>query len=319
MTSDFFAIAVLGLLPIAAIIGLGFILRTRLITDPSSWAGLDRLNFFVLIPCLVIATLAEADIARLPIWTIAGVMLGALIIIMGALFVGYAFLPKTAGTLASYSSVFQTATRWNGSVALVIVGQFFDDEAIGVTALTMMVLMPVINIVNVAMMVWLLNDRMVSWGAILLKILRNPILISCVLGMILAISGLPLWAPTAQALTILGDASFGTILLSVGAGLSFKVFTDKIQYICASVALKLLLMPALVLALGLMVGLDLPILAMAMVIAAMPTAMNGYVLAKEMGGDAVLYAGAGTLQTVGSLITIPVWTMIALSLMPALG
>ena len=36
-----------------------------------------------------------------------------------------------------------------------------------------------------------------------------------------------------------------------------------------------------------------------------PTAMNGYVLAKQMGGDAPLYAAVATLQTVASFFTIP--------------
>ncbi len=36
-----------------------------------------------------------------------------------------------------------------------------------------------------------------------------------------------------------------------------------------------------------------------------PPAMNGYLLAKEMGGDADLYAAAATVQRVASLFTIP--------------
>ena len=33
--------------------------------------------------------------------------------------------------------------------------------------------------------------------------------------------------------------------------------------------------------------------------------MNGYLLAKEMGGDADFYAAAATVQRVASLFTIP--------------
>ncbi len=39
--------------------------------------------------------------------------------------------------------------------------------------------------------------------------------------------------------------------------------------------------------------------------------MNGYILAKKMGGDAELYAATATVQTVFSFLTIPLVLMAA--------
>ncbi|MDP2731770.1 MAG: AEC family transporter, partial [Hoeflea sp.] len=39
--------------------------------------------------------------------------------------------------------------------------------------------------------------------------------------------------------------------------------------------------------------------------ASVPTAMTGYLLARQMGGDAPLYAAVTTVQTVASFLTIP--------------
>jgi hypothetical protein len=39
--------------------------------------------------------------------------------------------------------------------------------------------------------------------------------------------------------------------------------------------------------------------------ASVPTAMNGYLLAKQMGGDAPLYAAISTIQTVAAFFTMP--------------
>ena len=314
MAYDAFAGTLFGLLPIAGIIALGVMLRRRLISDSSVWAGLDRINFFVLIPCLIIDTLVRVNIAQIPIWTIAGIMLGALGVVVALLIVGYRLTPKTTTAIAGYSSIFQTSTRWNVSIALVVVEQLFDHVAISITAVTMVALMPVINIINVAMMVRLLTDRAISWGATCLKIAQNPIILGCLAGLALSLSGEQLWAPADQAISLLAQASFATILLSVGAGLSLTAVAGKMHYLFASCMMKLVMMPLLVLIFGLLVNLDPNLLTMAVVISAMPTAMNGYVLAKEMGGDAPLYAYAGTLQTLGSLITIPVWTALCLSL-----
>jgi predicted permease len=54
------------------------------------------------------------------------------------------------------------------------------------------------------------------------------------------------------------------------------------------------------------VGLTGTNLALLTLSAAVPTAMNGYVLAKQMGGDADFYAAAATVQTALAFFTIPI-------------
>jgi hypothetical protein len=44
---------------------------------------------------------------------------------------------------------------------------------------------------------------------------------------------------------------------------------------------------------------------MAMLSASVSTAMNGYILARQMGGDADLYAATASLQVVISMVSIP--------------
>ena len=55
-------------------------------------------------------------------------------------------------------------------------------------------------------------------------------------------------------------------------------------------------------------GESLIILAMC---GSVPTAMNGYLLARQMGGDAPLYATIATLQTAASFFTIPLVIYVA--------
>jgi hypothetical protein len=52
-------------------------------------------------------------------------------------------------------------------------------------------------------------------------------------------------------------------------------------------------------------GLDGQQLSYLALCAAVPTAMNGYVLARQMGGDAELYAAIATIQTAFSFLSIP--------------
>jgi predicted permease len=56
---------------------------------------------------------------------------------------------------------------------------------------------------------------------------------------------------------------------------------------------------------SLAVGLSGMAFVVAIVCAAVPTAMNGYVLARQMGGDAPMLATTTTLQTFLSALTVP--------------
>jgi len=48
------------------------------------------------------------------------------------------------------------------------------------------------------------------------------------------------------------------------------------------------------------------------VAASVPTAVNGYVLARKMGGDAEFYAAAATAQVAASFLTMPLFIWWAL-------
>ena len=70
-------------------------------------------------------------------------------------------------------------------------------------------------------------------------------------------------------------------------------------------------MPLVALCAVLLTGLGSDLLPTIILCCAVPTAMNGYVVARQLGGDAELYAAIVTSQTLLSFITLPFWLMIA--------
>ena len=71
-------------------------------------------------------------------------------------------------------------------------------------------------------------------------------------------------------------------------------------------ALKLILFPLVTYALATAFGITGMALTVMVLGASVPTAMNGYVLARQLGGDARLYSAVVTVQTVVSIITLPI-------------
>ena len=106
-------------------------------------------------------------------------------------------------------------------------------------------------------------------------------------------------------LDLLARAALGMGLLAIGAGLHPRDALRPNATVWLAITLKLLLYPAIVIAVAFALGLDETQISYLALCAAVPTAMNGYVIARQMGGDAQLYAAIVTVQTAVSFVTIP--------------
>ena len=112
-----------------------------------------------------------------------------------------------------------------------------------------------------------------------------------------------IWHEVADAL---GRSSLGIGLLVTGAGLQLAGMFRPSLAASIAVFLKLVLMPALAIALALWFGLSGANLAIVAACSAVPASSSAYVLARQMGGDAPLLAQIITLQTVLAAMTMPI-------------
>jgi predicted permease len=258
----------------------------------------------VLFPALLFHTLATADFSIMEIGSIGIAAVGA-VLLMCALVLGLWLPLKRAGVAASsFSSVFQTATRWNAFIALAIAQKLYGEAGLTVVALVMAVIILPINFINVAVLLWFSGAR-VSYGAFLLRIITNPLIISSLLGVIVNQLGIPVYAPLMTTVDLVARAALSLGLVAVGAGLRVSDAVKPRPLVLFSTALKLAFFPAVMVAAALLAGVTGRTMVLLALSASVPTAMNGYILAKKMGGDAELYAATATVQTVFSFLTIP--------------
>jgi len=170
---------------------------------------------------------------------------------------------------------------------------------------------PFLNIVNIVVLARHAGGRRASPAVVAVALVRNPLLWAIVVGIALNVAGIGLWEPAARALDLVGRAALGVSLLALGAGLSWQALKMSGREVAVASAVKLLATPLA--AFGWAAAFDVTgqSLVVMMVAAAVPTAVNGYVLARAMGGDAELYAAALTAQVVISFLTLPVFVWLA--------
>jgi predicted permease len=295
-----------SLLPVFLVIALGAGLKQSGFVPADMWDGLERIAYWVLFPALLIETLVNADLNAAPVTSVAIALFLSVATMCLIAWLAMPLFRRGLGLSAtSYTSVFQASTRWNAFIALAVVARLFGEEGLTLVAVAMAVMMPFLNVVNVTVVATYATEERMPPRALLWAVARNPFVWSCLIGIAINLAGVPIYGPILTAADLLGRAALAGGLLLVGGGLILRDALKPSPAVMASAALKLIVMPLIVAVYALAFGLSGTALSTALVCAAVPTAMSGYVLARQMGGDAPLLAAIATVQTVAAAITMP--------------
>lgn len=300
------AVVISALLPVFLLIVLGFILKRSLMRLDTQWHGLERLTYYVLFPTLLIQTLVNADLSSVPVAGVGGaLMLSALVMSLLCLALRPLFSRwKIDGP--AFTSIFQGATRWQTFVALAVSSNLFGHTGLALASVAMIAIIPLVNVFSVSVLAHYAAPEKQSLRAVVMTVLKNPLIWACAIGLAVNVTHLPLpkvWHDVAEAL---GRSSLGIGLLVTGAGLHLEGMLRPSLAASIAVFLKLILMPVLGIALALWFGISGSSLVIVAVCSAVPTSSSAYVLARQMGGDAPLLAQIITLQTILAAITMPI-------------
>jgi hypothetical protein len=294
-----------SILPIFLLIVGGNLLRRMPLIDSSAWIGLDQIGFWFLYPALLFVTIYNADFSGLQLDAMMAALLVALVAMIAITLALWPLLKSTGLVRKSeFSSIFQTAVRWNSFIALAIAQKIFPPAGMAVVALVMAVIIIPINLTTV-FTVTRFADHSINWPRIGRGIVTNPMIIGSLAAILLRQLPFQLYGPLNQSLGLIANAALGMGLLAVGAALRVSDLWQPRLALILPLVLKLGVFPILLVGAGLAFGVSGLQLSYLALCAAVPSAMNGYLLARQLGGDAELYAAVTTLQTAVSFFTIP--------------
>ncbi|MDN3556049.1 AEC family transporter [Halomonas maura] len=272
------------------------------------WPRMERLIYFLLFPAMLVATLAEADIQRVPVGRLALVLLGAI----GVLGLSLWCLRHRLGLAApAFTSVFQGGLRFNTYVGVAGAAALHGQAGATVAAVAVALMVPVINVLCVVTFIAAGTLGAAGLGASLGALARNPLILACLAGIGLNLSGLGLPGWSQDTVALLGRAALPLGLVAVGVALRPRALLRRDRGVWAANLVKLVLMPAAVLGLALLFDLDPVSRDVALLFAALPTATSAYILARQLGGDAELMAALITGQTLLAMLTLPLWLRLA--------
>ena len=301
----FFSNTILSIAPIFLLIVLGYLLRRNIFQEMSFWNTTDRLVYWVMFPALLFFKTSTIDLSGDIIASYSIVVYtGFGAAVLYAIIVWKLF--GLNGPVAS--SVLQGSARHNAFVALAVAERLFGSDGLTLAALITALLIPVTNIVVVSLMVMLVqSDR--KQGVvkpILRDLMRNPLLISVLVGISMNLVGItPI--PVVNELTgILGQAALPTMLLGIGANIRVRRMGPIGWPTFYATLGKMVVFPAVLVVMGWATGLPELATMVAAVFGAVPTAVSSFTLARQMGGDAPLMSSIITIQTALALLSLPI-------------
>lgn len=295
------------IIPIFAVIVLGWFLRTRGLLPPHLLAPLNRIVYYFAIPAMIFREVAAADFHshfNLPLLCSTLLPLVALFLLAFLTIKVMAIPAPSAGTFL------QTSFHGNlGYIGLAVAFYFLGDQGLRTASMMAGFIMILQNLLAVLALQWF-NEGIRGPGKTWFfgkKILGNPVVCSALAGMVFSILSIPVPAIFDRGLKILSGMALPTALLIIGASLSFELIRSHFKLAVGSGAFKLMALPFLGLVgyqwLGIPSNQFLP----GLILLACPPATIAYVMATEMKGAPDLATAAVSMNTLGSCLTFIFW------------
>jgi predicted permease len=295
---------------------VGYGLKRRALFGDDFWEPAERLTFYFLFPALLVSSIGGAEMAGLKALPMAAAMISATLVMAGVLMAA-ARRRKDDTQGPAFVSLLQGAIRPNTYVGLAAAYALFGNAGLALAAAAIVAVIPLVNFISIiALLRWTgkaagNHHGKPGWGGAFVASLKNPIILACVLGALLNVTGLGLPPVVGPMLDILGSAALPLGLMAVGAGLDFGAVHERRATITRAVALKLAVMPGLTFAACWAYGVSGVPQTVAVMFAALPVAASSYVMTRQLGGDGPLMAGIITATTIAAGVTLPVVLLLA--------
>jgi ABC-type Zn uptake system ZnuABC Zn-binding protein ZnuA len=304
------------LAPVFLVVLLGALLRRSEFLTEAFSSSLNKLVFWVALPCLLFTTIASSEFRMDSLDTAAVLMLATLVIAAIAWFGAPLFGvgPQSKGSFTQ--SVFRSNNAYVG-LPIILVAYAGRPEIDAVKSLAMLTLAPCLILYNVLAVFVLtpvdpsLGSRKIAWRRVLLGIATNPLIIGCVLGGVALAGDVKLPPSLSRTLESLSRMAGPGALIALGASLTPARMRAAFRAAHVASFLKLVVCPAVGWCLASAFGLDRDARFVTLVYLASPSAVASFVMAQAMKGDAVLAGGAVAVSTVYSVAALALVLLLA--------
>jgi hypothetical protein len=291
-----------ALLPVFILIFMGYVCKQLNFPGDGFWVAAERMTYFVFFPALLINKLAFSSFAASTALPMAASIMAAIVTVSAGLLI---LRPRKLWAGPVFSSVFQGSIRFNTFVGLASISALLGPSGVTLAAVAIMAMIPLINLLCVPTVAYFGHANAGGLDRMLWEILRNPLILACIIGFFINMSPIPKPTELFQVFDLLGRAALPVGLLAVGASLQITSLHTNISGLVVSSFLKLILSPLITALFCLLFQVSGDAKTVAVLFAALPTAVSAFILARQLGGDITLMASIVTVHTILAVGTMP--------------
>ncbi|MGM0913937.1 MAG: AEC family transporter [Pseudomonadota bacterium] len=288
-------------LPVFAMVFIGLGLKRARWIDAAFVTTASQLVFKATLPTLIFLSIIRADLEATLNPRLLGVFalatLGSFLAVWG-----WAALRVARADRGSY---IQGAFRGNcGIVGLALAASMYGDYGLSAGGLLLGVVILTYNAFSVVALATYRDEARVDWRDILVHIVRNPLILAVVAALPVALLAPPLpgWLLTSG--DYFASLTLPLALICIGATLSFGALQASGAVALSASLMKMVVIPILATAAAWLAGFEGRELGVMFLFFASPTAAAAFVMARAMGGNAVLTANIIALTTLMASVTI---------------
>jgi len=300
------------LLPVFAVIALGYGLTRRGFLGKVFLEELNRLVYWVCLPALMVASLDRAKSLTAESLPIILIYFGATLLVLGIAFVVAKLLKLQRW---QYGTFMQGSFRGNiafiGIPILLYALRDNDAETINsVLAQAVFVFAPIMILYNVLSVIVLVSGHDGGSMATLPKTLKNvalnPLILAAMTGLVLYLLPVNLPGAVNDTLQFIGRMAAPAALICVGGGMALTSMEGRYRSASYAACLKVFATPLAAWLIAIPFGLSDFGMQILMIFTATPTAVASYVMAKQLHGDGAMASGAIVISTLLSVISLSV-------------
>ena len=261
----------------------------------------NAIVFKIFLPCMLFYNVYQSDIGaeiqsriKLCIWAAGGLIILFILLCL--------IVPKVVKQENQQGVVIQGIFRSNYVIfGVAVVQNMYGSKSTTTAAILSAILVPMYNFLAVVALSIFGEKRETDWKKIIMDIIKNPLILSSMLGVVLSLLGIRL--PTAVDTTVQDLAKLSTPIafMILGGDLDFSKVKGNLKLSSVVLTIKLVILPLIMIPMVVMMGYKDADLLSALLAYQTPVAVSSYIMAQQAGADGQL---AGQLVVFSSVLSI---------------
>jgi len=301
--SSFF-VALNTVLPFLIYISFGYFVRQIHLADEAFMKQLNKVIFKAFFPIMMFNNFYKMDPGSSFNPTLVAAAVICLFLLQALLLL---IVPRIVKGNPQRGVIIQAIYRSNFVLfGIPLATHLFGEAGTMTASMLVAIVIPIYNVTAVIILE-LFHTREIRLLPLLKNVCTNPLIMGSLVGLIFYLLKFRLPSSVETPVTAFASLTTPLALFVLGGTMHFSKIHTNLKYVVPSMFFKLILIPAVILALGTVLGLNNVERFVFFEMFAAPVATASYAMAQNMGGDGELAAQFVVLSTVASVVTLFFW------------